>query len=79
MPAVDLSCGELVELVTDYLEGRLTGESRVRFERHLDDCAGCRNYVEQIRATVRLTGALAELPAAGRDALLAAFRDWKRS
>ena len=48
MTAVDLSCQELVELVTDYLDGALPGRERRRFERHLETCEWCVNYVDQI-------------------------------
>ncbi len=77
----DLTCQELVELVTDYLEGALAPEDSARFEQHLGSCPGCRAYLEQMRETVRLTGALREddLAPAVRDALLAEFREWKES
>jgi anti-sigma factor RsiW len=77
----DLDCIELVELVTDYLEGRLSEEDRRRFDDHLSRCGGCTNYVEQFRETIRLTGTLRgdDLEPAARDALLAQFRDWKAS
>jgi anti-sigma factor RsiW len=73
-----LACKELVELVTDYLEGRLTPEDRRRFEEHLAACDGCTRYVEQFRTTIRLVGRLREqdLEPHVRDALLDAFRDW---
>ena len=76
-----MDCNELVELVTDYLEGRLPGADRARFEAHLAECEGCATYVEQIRATVAVAGTLGEddLPPGAADALLAGFRDWKRS
>jgi anti-sigma factor RsiW len=76
----ELRCKELVELVTDYLEGALTRPDRERFEEHLAACAGCTRYLAQMRETIRLTGALTEerIPAQQRDALLAAFRDWRR-
>jgi anti-sigma factor RsiW len=76
----DLSCAELVELVTEYLEGTLPPEHRVRFEEHLVDCDGCSNYVQQMRTTIRLTGRLSEVQLDSRmkDALLATFRNWKR-
>jgi anti-sigma factor RsiW len=76
----DLSCKELVELITDYFEDRLTPPVRARFEMHLSYCAWCRVYLAQMRETVRLAGRLPEeaLPASSRDALLRAFRDWKR-
>lgn len=79
-PLHEMSCQELVELVTDYLEGRLSPEEHARFERHLDICDGCREYLEQMRRTVAALGRLPEerLSAGMRDELLAAFRDWHR-
>jgi anti-sigma factor RsiW len=76
----DLSCRELVELVTEYLEGRLPAEDRARFERHPDDCAGCRVYLEQMRQTIRALGHLSEdsIQPTARSQLLRLFRDWKR-
>ena len=53
-----LSCREVVELVTAYLEGALSREEHVRFETHLAACRGCVAYLEQMRATIRLTGTL---------------------
>jgi predicted anti-sigma-YlaC factor YlaD len=74
-----LSCQELVELVTDYLEGALAPEERARFDEHVDMCEGCRAYLDQIRHTIRLTGTLstATIPPEAERALLQAFRDWK--
>jgi anti-sigma factor RsiW len=79
--ADDLSCQELVELVTEYLEGTLTPPARTRFEMHLCYCDWCRVYLRQMRDVTRLAGRLSEeaLPAAGKEALLRAFRGWKRS
>lgn len=76
-----MSCKELVELVTDYLEDALPPAERARFEEHLGICPGCVTYVEQIRATVLTVGTLREeqIPPQTRDELLAAFRDWKRA
>lgn len=75
-----LTCQELVELVTDYLEDRLPLEERIRFEDHLAVCGPCRTYFQQMRETIRLTGALTEerVEPGARDALLEAFRGWKR-
>ncbi len=53
----DLSCRELVELATDYLEGALPEAELARFEAHLAGCAGCEAYLEQVRATIALVGA----------------------
>ena len=81
MTATDLTCRELVELVTSYLEDDLSENDRARFDRHLDLCPGCATYVEQFRETIRLSGGLREddLEAEAREALLAQFRDWKAS
>lgn len=75
-----LSCQDLVELVTDYLDGALTPAERVRFDAHIAGCDGCHTYLEQIRATIALTGSLLpeQLDPAAEAALLEAFRDWKR-
>ena len=74
-----LSCQELVELVTDYLEGALPEAERNSFEHHIEGCTGCREYVSQMRETIALTGRLtpADLSPEAEAALLAAFRDWK--
>jgi anti-sigma factor RsiW len=74
-----LSCQELVELVTDYLEGALPEAERARFDEHVGRCDGCRAYVEQIRTTIGLVGRLTPEAVApeAEQALLAAFRDWK--
>ncbi|HEY6001914.1 MAG TPA: zf-HC2 domain-containing protein [Anaeromyxobacter sp.] len=76
----DLSCRELVELVTDYLESRLSIDDRTRFEMHLVYCDFCRTYVRQMRQVVDGAGKLTEesIDPGARDALLAAFRGWKR-
>ena len=76
----DLTCQELVELVTDYLEDELPPEERARFEVHLVYCRGCWNYLEQIQRTLTVMGELREetLEPEARDTLLDAFRDWKR-
>ncbi len=76
-----LTCKEMVEIVTDYLEGALSPEDRVRFEQHLALCDGCTYYVEQMRETIRLSGKVTEdqIPVAQRGRLLEAFRDWNRA
>lgn len=73
----DLACIELVELVTEYLDGALAPSERARIERHLADCDGCATYVEQIRQTIAAAGSLAveDVPAAVMTRLLAAFRE----
>lgn len=77
----DLTCIELVELVTDHLELHLDASQRQRFEDHLAECDGCVGYVEQMRLTIRLSGTLRrdELHPAVLDALTAAFRDRTQS
>ena len=76
----ELPCRELVELVTDYLEDRLSPIDRARFEAHLTECEACRTYLEQFRQTIRVLGRLPEesLSPEAREALLTAFRGWSR-
>jgi hypothetical protein len=77
--ARDLTCAELVELVTEYLEGGLTAADRERFEEHLVFCGACATYLDQMRATLAVLGRLEEddLAPDARQALLVAFRDWQ--
>jgi anti-sigma factor RsiW len=74
-----LSCQELVELVTDFLEGALPEEDQARFEEHLAACGNCQEYLDQIRTTVELVGRITPdtISAEAEQTLLAAFRDWK--
>ena len=78
---IGMTCQELVELVTDYLENALSDAQRARFEEHLAVCPGCADYVEQMRVTIQAVGRLEEesLAPPVRDALLDVFRDWKAS
>jgi anti-sigma factor RsiW len=75
-----LTCQELVELVTDYVENALDPGDRARFDAHLAECPGCDIYLHQMQTTLALVGTTAGLE--GRpevSALLEAFRDWRRS
>jgi len=76
-----LPCQEMVELVTDYLEGALPPADRERFELHLAGCDGCTAYLEQMRTTIRLTGRLRaqDIGEDARAALTEAFRSWRVS
>ncbi|MDQ3513255.1 MAG: zf-HC2 domain-containing protein [Chloroflexota bacterium] len=81
LPAVDadeMTCQELVDLVTDYLEGALDPETRRRFDVHLADCPYCPAYVDQIRLTILAVGAARaeELAPDTCTALLTHFRAW---
>lgn len=76
----EMTCQELVELITDYLEGALSAKDHARFEAHLDECDGCATYVDQLRTVIRLTGTITEesLPPDAQERLLTAFRTWRR-
>ena len=77
----EMSCQELVEFVTEYLEGTLPAQDRHRFEAHLAGCLGCTSYLAQMRQTIRITSRLNEeaIPPEAKQALLGLFRNWKRS
>jgi len=75
-----LTCRELVELVTEYLEGAPSPEDRARFDQHIAECADCAAHLEQMRRTLNLVGRLTEgsVSSEAREALLGAFREWRR-
>ena len=75
----DLTCAEAVELMTDYLEGRLDDAERERFEQHLALCEGCDNHLDQLSHSIAISRRVAEteLPEHLRGSLLRAFRGWK--
>jgi predicted anti-sigma-YlaC factor YlaD len=76
-----ISCQEVVELVTDYLDGAMSPADVARFDHHLSLCEGCVFYVDQIRMTIAAVGRIGEedIPPEVRDDLVAAFRDFKRA
>lgn len=75
-----LTCSELVELVTEYFDGALSRRDRRRFEAHIAACGGCQRHLEQLRATIDLSGRISEddLAPETQDELLEAFRGWAR-
>jgi anti-sigma factor (TIGR02949 family) len=72
-----LECRDVVEVVTDYLDGALSPSDTMLIDRHLDSCEGCRRYLQQMRITIDTVGRLGEdaVPAEMRERLLAAFRE----
>jgi len=74
-----LACREMVELVTEYLDGGLTRADQARFESHLAECPHCSEYLAQMRATIAITGHVRPddlTPDARRD-LVALYRRWQ--
>lgn len=73
-----MKCRDVVELMTDYLEGALSAPDRRRFEEHISGCDGCRAYLEQLRFTRRVLGRLAQeqIPPGLERELVEAFRTW---
>jgi len=74
-----MTCRQVVELMTDYLEGALSAVDRARFEQHIAGCDGCTAYLAQLRMARKIMGKLADEPvppAVERD-LLEAFRTWR--
>ncbi len=79
--ALHITCQELVELITDYLEGALSPERAELFEQHVNFCDGCELYLDQMRVTIAAVGRIdeADMPDELRDRLLTAFRDRDRA
>jgi hypothetical protein len=78
--AQELDCKDVVEVVTDYLEGTMAPADRRSFDQHLAVCEGCQDYLEQLRTVIRVVGrpTVDAVPAATMAGLLRAFRDWRR-
>jgi anti-sigma factor RsiW len=77
----EFTCQEMVEVVTNYLDGALPPDEGERFEHHISYCAGCRTYVEQMRETITQTSVVPReesLPPALREGIIAQFRNWRR-
>lgn len=76
-----LACREVTELVTDYVEGRLSWLDRVRFQLHVGMCRHCREYLRQIKTTQRLLGELPPQPPPPEveAELVERFKNWKRT
>ena len=79
--AEHVTCQEVVELVSDYLDQALSPEEASLFEQHVNFCDGCEWYLDQMRSTVTTVGRITEhdVPDETREKLLAVFREWKRS
>ena len=75
----EMACIELVEVVTDYLEGKLSAADRTRFDAHLAGCPYCVEYVEQFRHAIEATGRLSldSIAPEKREEVLKAFRGWR--
>jgi anti-sigma factor RsiW len=74
-----LVCQQVVELVTDYLEGTLSPADRSRFEEHLAACGHCTEYLAQMRETIRLAGQVTpeDLTPQMRTDLIDLYRRWQ--
>jgi anti-sigma factor RsiW len=74
-----MNCRQIVELMTDYLEGALSASDRQRFESHMSGCDGCTEYLEQLRTTLGLAARVVDesITADLEAELLHVFRNWK--
>jgi anti-sigma factor RsiW len=79
MSAQALTCHEVIELLSNYIDDALSPADSRRVDEHLALCDGCATYLEQMRDTIRLSGMVTEeqVPEDEKAALLAAFRDWR--
>jgi anti-sigma factor RsiW len=76
-----IPCQEIVEIITDYLEGNLSRRDRRRFDHHIAGCEHCTAYLEQMRETLRLTGRLVpeDLTPAMQSEFEALYRRWQEN
>ncbi len=75
-----LTCREVVELVTDYLEASLSQEKQVQFEEHVAHCPGCIAYIDQVQQTIGMLRKLSDAPVfpETKEELVQIFQQWKR-
>ncbi len=73
-----LSCKEITEIITDYLEGRMSLPDRIRFQMHVGGCRHCRAYLRQMKATIASLGRLPDepMPDDVRDEMRKRFAAW---
>lgn len=81
MTLPEMPCREIVEVITEYLEGTLSEPDRTRFQEHLAVCSPCRTYLDQMRETIAALGKLTEdeIPEGDKQELLTLFRNWRSS
>ena len=81
VPGMTISCQEVVEIVTDYLEGQLDEGTRTELEAHLALCPGCDLYLEQMRATIDELGhvPVESLSEQAQSDLMSAFRKFNNA
>jgi anti-sigma factor RsiW len=77
---LDIACEDLVEMLSDHLDGGLTSAERARLDDHLATCEGCTNALEQFRETISTTGRITEdqVDHRPREAFRAVFTRWLR-
>jgi hypothetical protein len=79
VPGRQIDCIQVVELVTDYLEGAVDDATRSEIEAHLALCGPCQIYLDQMRATIDVLGhvPVETLTDEAQADLVAAFRDFR--
>jgi anti-sigma factor RsiW len=76
----EIACRQAVELMSDYLDGRLPQHDRMRLERHFDECPHCVEYLAQLRVTINALGRAEpdDLSEEARNELVALYRRWRQ-
>ncbi len=78
-PGVRERCVDVVEKITDYLDGALATDEATLVDQHLSVCDGCRTILEQWQTVIHLAGRITTddldaLEPSTRRELLASFR-----
>lgn len=75
-----MDCKDLVEVVTDYIEGTLEPDLVRTLDAHLPDCPACVEYIAQMRKTMELAGRITvdDVSPEAEQALLDVFRNVRR-
>ena len=75
----DVTCREVAELLSDYLDDAIPAPDRARLDAHLAECNGCAAALEQLRETIRVSGTLTEAQVAQErlEPVRSVFRTWR--
>jgi anti-sigma factor RsiW len=75
----EVTCREVTELLTDYLDDAIPAPERARLDAHLAECDGCSAALDQLRETIRVTGTVTEAQVAEErlEPVRSVFRAWR--
>lgn len=77
MKSIPLSCEQVIQEISNYIDSAVSADLRLRMEEHLDGCAHCHAILDGTRNVITLVanGKPLELPADFSKRLYSKLRD----